>query len=260
MAESRRVALITGGSRGIGLGIARSLAREGFDLAIGGRREPERVSEAVAELEGLGAEVLYARGDVASAAERERVVEAVRERFGRLDVLVNNAGVGSRERGTDLLDVSEEALDWLMRINLYGPHFLTQRVARWMIEQRERILDLSPCIVHITSVSAEVISVERGDYCLSKAALSLSTKLWAARLAEHGIPVYEIRPGIIRTDMTSGAREKYDRFIAEGHLIEPRWGTPEDVGRAVAMLARGDLPYASGQTLTLDGGLTLRRF
>jgi 3-oxoacyl-[acyl-carrier protein] reductase len=255
----RRIALITGGSRGIGLGIARSLAAEGWHLAINGVREPDAVEETLEELRALGVEVLYARGDVSRAEEREAVVSAVRERFGALHLLVNNAGISSRDRGTDLLEASEENLEALMRINLQGPHFLTQRVARWMIEQQKSAEDFAAAIVNIGSISAAVVSTVRGDYCLSKAALSLSTKLWATRLAEYGIPVYEIRPGIIRTDMTAGSTEKYDRFIEEGNLLEARWGTPEDLGRATAMLARGDLPYATGQTLTLDGGLTLRR-
>ena len=259
MAVEKRIALITGAGRGIGLGIARALAREGYDVAINDVHEPEVVKSALEELRKLGAEALYARGDVSRAEDREAMVAAVRERFGALHVLVNNAGVSSRERGVDLLDTSEEAFEWLLRINLHGPHFLTQLVARWMIQQRNADAGFPACVVNVTSISADVVSVGRGDYCVSKAALAMSTKLWATRLAEHGISVYEIRPGIIRTDMTSGVVEKYDRFIADGNLLEPRWGTPEDVGRAVATLVRGDLPYATGQTLILDGGLTLPR-
>lgn len=254
-----RIALITGGSRGIGLGIARALAAEGWHLAINGVREEFELADTLTELRGLGIDAIYARGDVSEAADRETIVAKVREHFGALHLLVNNAGVSSRDRGVDPLEASEENFAWLMRVNLHGPHFLTQLVARWMVEQHTNRDDFAGCIINVTSVSAEVISTVRGDYCMSKAALSLSTKLWATRLAEYSIPVYEIRPGIIRTDMTAGATEKYDRFIAEGNLLDARWGTPEDIGRAAAMLARGDLPYATGQTLTLDGGFTLKR-
>jgi NAD(P)-dependent dehydrogenase (short-subunit alcohol dehydrogenase family) len=187
------------------------------------------------------------------------VVAAARERFGRLDVLVNNAGVTSRDRGLDLLEAHEENFEWLMRVNLQGPFFLTQLAARWMVEQAERNPDFAGCVVFISSVSAEMVSDTRADYCLSKAALSLATKVWATRLAAHRIGVFEIRPGLVKTDLNASAWEKYDRFIAEGNLPDARWGTPDDIGRAVAMLARGDLSYATGQTLTLDGGLSLPR-
>ena len=259
MTDARRVALITGGSRGIGLGIAQALAREGWDLAINGVRELIDGEEPMVGLRKLGADVLYVRGDVAEAADREGMVRAVRERFGRLHLLVNNAGVSSRDRGVDLLEAREENFAWLLRVNLQGPYFLTQLAAKWMIEQRAAAADFAGCIVNVTSVSAEMVSTQRGDYCLSKAALSMATRVWATRLAEERIPVFEVRPGIIRTDMTAGAQEKYDRLIADGKLLEPRWGMPEDIGRAVAMLARGDLTYAPGQVLTVDGGLSQLR-
>ena len=259
MTEERRVALVTGAGRGIGLGIARALARGGHDLMINDLHEPSKVEPALDELRGLGAAVRYARGDISRGEDRERIVAAAVEAFGALNLLVNNAGVSSRERGVDLLDASEEALEWLLRINFNGPHFLTQIAAREMIARKQADPAFPACVVNITSISAEVVSVGRGDYCISKAALAMSTKLWASRLAEHGIAVYEIRPGIIRTDMTEGVVAKYAQFIADGNLLEPRWGTPDDIGRAVAMLARGDLPYATGHTLVLDGGLTLPR-
>jgi len=258
MSAARRVALVTGGARGIGLGISRALAREGLDLAVCGVREEAAAEEALAALRGIGAEVLYVRADVADREARNRLLEAVRRRFGRLDVLVNNAGVAPTVRA-DILEAGEESFDRLMAINLRGPYFLTQAAARWMIEQKKASPAFAGCVVNVSSVSAEVASVNRGDYCLTKAAISMATKLWAARLAEFGIAVYEVRPGIILTDMTAGVKEKYDRLIQGGLLLERRWGTPEDVGKAVAALVRGDLPYATGQVLTLDGGLTLLR-
>jgi 3-oxoacyl-[acyl-carrier protein] reductase len=258
MAAVKKVALVTGGTRGIGLGISRQLARDGFDLAVNGRRSAADVAEAFAELEQLGAAVLYCQADVADAADRARMVEEIRQRFGRLDVLVNNAGVAPDVRA-DLLDATEESFDRLLAINLRGPYFLTQLVARWMIEQRRQDPGFAGVVVNVSSISATVASVNRGDYCLSKAGVAMATRLWAARLAEFGIAVYEVRPGVIRTDMTSGVTEKYDKLIADGLTLEPRWGTPEDVGRAVGVLARGDLAYATGNVLHIDGGLTLPR-
>jgi NAD(P)-dependent dehydrogenase (short-subunit alcohol dehydrogenase family) len=256
MAE-RRVALITGGTRGIGLGIAEALAAEGFDLALSGRRAAADVAEVVAGLEASGASVAYLSSDIAAAADRAALVAAVRSRFGRLDVLVNNAGVAPLVR-EDILGAGEESFERIVRTNLAGPYFLTQAVANWMIEQaRDR--GAAGCIVTITSVSATVPSVNRGDYCISKAGLSMASQLWAVRLAEFGIQVYEVRPGIVFTDMSSAAKEKYDRLIAEGLLLQPRWGAPDDVGRAVAMLARGDLAYSTGSVVMVDGGLTIPR-
>lgn len=258
MPNDRRVALVTGGARGIGLGIARCLAREGHDVAIGDIREADQVGDAVRELEGLGAAVLYYQADVASAADRARMVEAVRARFGRLDVLINNVGMAPRVRA-DILEASEESFEELMRVNVQGPYFLTQAVARWMIDEKRTNPEFAGCIVNISSISATVASPNRGEYCLSKAAVSMATRLWAVRLAEFGIPVYEVRPGIIKTDMTAPVQERYDRLIAEGLLLQARWGLPEDVGRAVAMLVRGDLGYSTGQIIMVDGGLTVPR-
>jgi NAD(P)-dependent dehydrogenase (short-subunit alcohol dehydrogenase family) len=254
----RRAALVTGGTRGIGLGIARALRAKGFDLALNGVRDEAAVAAVVAELRSAGGEVHYVRGDVGRGEDRERVVAAVRERLGCLHVLVNNAGVAPKAR-TDLLDAGEESFDRLMGINLKGPHFLTQSIARWMIEQRQADADYAGCVVNVTSVSAVVASTNRGEYCVSKAGLAMVSRLWALRLAEHAIPVYEVRPGIIRTDMTAGVSAKYDALIEDGLVPEGRWGTPEDVGRAVAALATGEMPYATGAVLAVDGGLTLSR-
>jgi NAD(P)-dependent dehydrogenase (short-subunit alcohol dehydrogenase family) len=256
--NSKRVALITGGSRGIGLGVAEALADSGFDLAINGVRESATVVDVLAALGRRGAKVRYCRGDVAQSADRQAVIDEVRAYFGRLDVLVNNAGVAPNVRA-DILDASEESFDRVLNINLKGPYFLTQLAARWMIEQRQADAAFQGAIVNITSVSATEASINRGEYCISKAGLAMATQLWAHRLAEYGIAVYEVRPGVIRSDMSAPVADKYDRLIAGGLTVENRWGMPDDVGRAVAMLARGDLTYATGNVLNIDGGLTLRR-
>lgn len=254
----KRVALITGGARGIGLGVSKCLAADGFDLAICGVRPEDAVAEPLGQLRQLGAEVLYCRCDVADAAARAAMLAAVRNRFGRLHVLVNNAGVAPKVRA-DLLEASEESFAYVLRTNLQGPYFLTQAVARWMVEQKQADGEFRGCIVNISSVSATVASVNRGDYCISKAGISMATQLWAARLGEFAISVYEVRPGIIKTDMTAGVQAKYDKLIGEGLLVQPRWGLPEDVGKACAMLARGELTYSTGQVLMVDGGLTIAR-
>lgn len=256
--SAKKVALITGGTRGIGLGISRQLAADGFNVAVNGRRAEQDVAESLNELKSLGAEVHYCQADIADASDREQMLAEIRGKFDRLDVLVNNAGVAPDVRA-DLLDATPESFDRLISINLRGPYFLTQSVARWMVEQRQADGKFAGVVVNVSSVSATVASVNRGDYCISKAGVAMATQLWAARLAEFGIQVYEVRPGVIRTDMTSGVVEKYDKLIAEGLTVEPRWGTPEDVGRAVGVLARGELAYATGNVIMVDGGLTLPR-
>jgi NAD(P)-dependent dehydrogenase (short-subunit alcohol dehydrogenase family) len=254
----KRIALVTGGCRGIGFGISLALAREGCDLAVCGVREESAAGEALAKLRAGGREVLYVQADVSKAADRQRLLAAIRERFGQLNVLVNNAGIAPRVR-RDLLEATEESFDEVLGVNLRGPYFLTQAVARWMIEQKQAQPDFGACIINVSSVSATLASTKRGEYCISKAGLSMATQLWAARLGEFGIPVYEVRPGIAQTDMTAAVQAKYDKLIAGGLLVQPRWGTPDDTGRAVAMLARGDLPYSTGQVIMVDGGLTLPR-
>ncbi len=252
------VALITGGSRGIGYGCARQLALRGFDLVVAGRRPEADCAEALEALRALGAAVHYSVCDVADTAQRTALLDGTRDAFGRLHVLVNNAGVAPPER-RDLLDATEESFEYVLRTNLQGPYFLTQAVARWMLEQRRAAPDYWGCIINISSISATVASVNRGEYCLSKAGISMATQLWAARLAEYGLPVYEVRPGLIATDMTAGVRSKYDALIAEGTVPFRRWGEPDDVGKAVAILADGSLAYTTGQALLVDGGLTLPR-
>ena len=253
-----KTAFVTGGSRGIGLGIAQSLAADGWRLAINGMRPESDVQEALATLRQSSPEVIYVRGDVSSADDRAACLEQIRTAFGQLNLLVNNAGIAPRVRA-DILDATPESFDEMINVNLKGPYFLTQAVARWMIEQRQADAAFDGAIVNISSISAEVASINRGDYCLARAGTSMATKLWAVRLAEFGIRVYEIRPGIIATDMTAGVKEKYDRMIADGLTLEPRWGLPEDVGRAVAALARGEFRYATGQVVNIDGGMTIGR-
>ncbi|HMH23712.1 MAG TPA: 3-ketoacyl-ACP reductase [Puia sp.] len=254
----KRVALITGGSRGIGLGIAVQLAQDGFDIAINGIRPHEAVAGVIEELKSFGNKVIYCRGDVSSAADRERIIKEIGSDLGGLHILVNNAGSAPKER-KDILEATEESFAHLMAINLQGPYFLTQSVANWMIAQQKQDSQFKGCIINIGSISATVASLNRGEYCISKAGLSMATKLFAARLGTFNIPVYEIRPGIIHTDMTAGATEKYDKLIAGGLTIQERWGEPADVGKAVAALALGYFPYSTGQVFMVDGGLTLPR-
>ena len=257
-AERRRVALVTGGTRGIGLAIARTLAGEGWDLALGGVRPEAEVRDVLEELRGMGGAVHYCAADLASAEERARLVESVRGRFGVPNALVNNAGRAPRVRA-DLLEAGEESFEDLLRTNLQGPYFLTQAVAREMLERRRGDAAFPAAIVFVTSVSAEMASPNRGEYCVSKAGLSMAARLFAVRLAADGIPVYEVRPGIIATDMTAAVHDAYDRRIAEGLVPEKRWGQPEDVGRAVAALLRGDFPHATGTIVHVDGGLSIPR-
>lgn len=254
----RKVALITGGTRGIGFGVATHLAQAGYDLALCGVRAQEAVQDELDELQDIGAEVVYYASDVSICDQRKTMLAAIRGDFGRLHLLVNNAGVAPRER-KDILDASEESFQWVLKVNLQGPYFLTQSVAKWMIEQKSQSEDFNGSIINISSISSTVASTNRGEYCISKAGISMATQLWAVRLAEFDIPVYEVRPGLIRTDMTAQVTEKYDRLIEEGLLLEPRWGTPDDVGKVVRTLAEGGLSYGTGQVVMVDGGMTIGR-
>ncbi len=257
IAVRKKTAAITGGGRGIGLGVARKLAEEGCDLAIIGRRREAEV-QSLNELRSLGSEVFYCRGDIALAADRKAIVDAIYSHYPRINLWVNNAGIAPEVRA-DLLDTSEKSYHRVLNTNLTGPFFLTQMVARRMVEEKKNDPGFDALIVTVSSISAAVASVDRAEYCISKAGLSMLTKLYACRLAEFGIPVYEIRPGIIKTDMTAKVRGKYDKLFAEDSSLASRWGTPEDVGKSVASLLRGDFPYSTGQVFTLDGGLTIAR-
>lgn len=254
----RKVALITGGTRGIGLGIARAFADEGIDLALCGRRKENAVAQTLDELRERGVRVVYVPTDISRTENRETLVEIVRSEYGRLNVLVNNAGVAPLER-KDMLEATEESFDRVLGINLRGVHFLTRDVCRWMAEQQQTDEAYEGVVVTVTSVSSTLASPNRAEYCISKAALTMDVQLWAVRMAEFGIPVYEVRPGIIKTDMTATVKDKYDELIEDGLLLQKRWGTPEDVGRAVAMLARGELAYSTGQVIMVDGGMTVGR-
>lgn len=256
--STKPVALITGGSRGIGLGIATCLAREGFDLAINGLREEKLVEGVLSQLRSLGSGVIYCRGDVADPSSRNEIISKVKAELGRLNVLVNNAGVAPKVR-KDILEATEESFDYVISTNLKGPYFLTQLAANWMIKQKTENPEFNFCIINISSVSSTVASVNRGDYCIAKAGISMSTRLFAVRLGEYDIPVYEVRPGIIDTDMTSAVKSKYDKLIEEGITLQKRWGFPKDVGKAVAALSRGDLSFSTGQVIMVDGGMTIGR-
>jgi len=256
--QGRRAAIVTGGTRGIGLGIARALAAEGWSLALCGLRPESDVREVVDQLRALASDVVYIPADVGRPEDRAELVDRTLARFGTVDALVNNAGRAPRVRA-DLLDASEESFEELLRTNLQGPYFLTQRVARELVSRAQGRGARPSTIVFVTSISAEAASLNRGDYCVSKAGLSMSAKLFAARLAPHGISVFEVRPGIVATDMTAGVKAMYDRRIADGLVPEGRWGQPEDVGRVVAALLRGDLPYATGSVIHVDGGLSVPR-
>lgn len=262
------VALITGASRGIGRGIAFELAKIGHDLVInyaGNQAAAEQTasdSVTAAREAGHSIRAEICQADIAVASDRAKLIQFTRERFARLDLLVNNAGVAPHIRA-DILEAGEESFDRLIAINVKGPYFLTQLAAKWMIEQAtgagKNGSSLKPKIVTISSISAYTASVNRGDYCIAKAALSMLTPLYAARLAEHGINVYEIRPGVIATDMTGPVKEKYDKLIAEGLTPIQRWGTPADIGKAVAAIAQDLLPFSTGEVINVDGGFHLRR-
>jgi NAD(P)-dependent dehydrogenase (short-subunit alcohol dehydrogenase family) len=259
MTQQKPVALITGGRRGIGRGVALALAEAGFDLAVNDLERDGDAEDTLAAAAGRGAKAIFLAADIADLGAHAHLVDGALGAFGRLDCLVNNAGVSVLSRG-DLLDVSVESYDRCLSVNLRGPFFLTQRVAREMLGRPAREGEPPPSIVTITSVNAELASPSRGEYCISKAGGSMLTRLFALRLAAHGIGVYEIRPGIIRTGMTAPSAERYDREIAAGATPIARWGEPEDVGRAVATAAAGRLPFSVGQVIYVDGGLGVPRF
>jgi len=254
----KRVALITGGSRGIGFGIATQLAKDGFDIAINGTRNAADVQDAVKKLKSFDNDVIYCQGSISSAAGRQHIIDEVRKHYGALHVLVNNAGIAPKVRN-DVLEATEESFDEVISVNLKGSYFLMQKAANWMIEQKKNDETFTGCIVNISSMSATVASVNRGEYCVSKAGLSMATQLFAVRLGEFNIPVFEVRPGIIRTDMTAAVKEKYDNLINEGLCVQKRWGEPGDVGKVVSSLVSGNFAYSTGQVIMVDGGLTIPR-
>jgi len=264
MAE-RPVAIITGASRGIGRGIAIELAKLGYDIVIShfdfdaeGRPDETKGLATQKDIKQLGGQCEVLRSDVSKAEDRKKLVELAKSKFGRCDILCNNAGVAPSKR-LDLLEATEESFDRVMGINLKGPYFLTQLVANWMIEQKKQYPQRGFRIVSTGSISAYTSSPARGEYCVSKAGISMMTALYADRLAEYGIGVFEIRPGIIETDMTSVVKGKYDKLIAEGLTPIKRWGQPEDIAKAVGAIAEGRLDFSTGQAINVDGGFHLRR-
>lgn len=259
----KAVAFVTGASRGIGRGIAIELAQHGYDVVgAATRANPNERDKGLFEVkdrvEELGGRFLPVAGDIGNREDHAGMVDEALAAFGAIDVLVNNAGVAPLER-LDILDTTEASFDRLMRINLRGPFFFTQDVAVQMIEQVQEGRQTAPCIIFITSISSDTASPSRAEYCISKAGLSMAAQNFAVRLAQYGINVYELRPGIIETDMTAPVHAKYDKLIAEGLLLQPRWGTPEDVGKAVAALAEGYFRYATGAVIELGGGFGVKR-
>ena len=257
------VALVTGASRGLGRGIAIAAAAQGLSVAINYASN----AEAAAETATLCAQAatreqqrfVPVRGDIGSREDRASLLAQTLEAFGRIDALVNNAGIAPRVRA-DLTETSEASFEELLRVNLQGPFFLTQAVAtHWLASPYEAALDGGFKVVFVTSISADTASINRGEYCISKAGLAMTSQLWALRLAAHGIQVIELRPGIMATDMTAGVKDKYDALIAEGLVPQRRWGTADDVGRAVRAILAGHLPFTTGDVIHLDGGFHIRR-
>jgi len=262
------VILVTGAGRGLGRGIARHLAGAGFSVAINYRQNRSAAEAAVGECKALKIDAaqrfIPIQADISRTADRNRLVETCVRELGRLDALVNNAGIAPPERA-DIVEASEESFQQLIDTNLQGPYFLTQRVVRYWLGLSESPppaprLGSGFKILFVTSVSSEMASVNRGEYCISKAGLSMAAHLWAVRLAKHEIQVFELRPGIMKTDMTRVVQDKYDRLIADGLVPQQRWGTADDVGTAVVALIMGQLPFATGSVIHLDGGLHLGQF
>lgn len=255
---NNKVSLVTGAGRGIGRGIALALAENGYSVVINYRGNKGTAEETAGLITRAGGQCLVVQADIAVQEDRDRLVEKTVSAYGRIDLLVNNAGMGPRQR-FNLLETSETSYDEVMAVNLKGPFFLTQRVANQMIKQGSENTATAPKIVNIGSISAYTSSTNRGEYCISKAGMSMMTALFADALADQGITVYEIRPGIIKTDMTSVVSEKYDRLFAEGLTPIRRWGQPDDVAKAVLAVALDYLPYSTGEIINVDGGFHMHR-
>ena len=257
MTNDKPVALVTGGSRGIGRGISLALASEGHTVLVNYNENVTAAEQTKHMIDRLGGRAEICQADIGAREHRELLLEFCIENLGRLDLLVNNAGIAPPKRA-DMLEMDEKSYDLVLKTNLKGPFFLTQQVARLMIEQLRNKSIPRACIINVSSISAYTASVNRAEYCISKAGISMMTALFAARLAQYGINVYEIRPGIIETDMTAAVRKKYDPLIKEGLMPLRRWGQPEDIAKAVAAIARGALPFSTGEVINVDGGFHLR--
>jgi 3-oxoacyl-[acyl-carrier protein] reductase len=258
LTATQPVALVTGAGRGIGRAIARDLAAAGYAVAANFRSDHASAESLQAEIRGAGGVCELAQGDISSAAGRERIVGLCQDRFGRLDLLVNNAAQAPARRD-DMLVAAEESFDHMISVNVKGPYFLTQRVVNWMLEQIERKIIATGRVVFITSLSAFTTSTNRGDYCISKAGLSMAAALFADRLADKGVVVVEIRPGIILTDMVAKVKDVYDRKIADGLVPQRRWGYPEDIARVVRSVAEGAFDFSTGAQIDVSGGFQIRR-
>lgn len=255
--------LVTGAGRGLGRGIALQLAAHGCSVVINYAHNAAAADETAGQCRAAAKsgsqQFISVRADISSGADRELLLERTLSHFGRLDALVNNAGMAPRERA-DIVDATEGSFEEIIRTNLQGPYFLTQSVARlWLASPAQPSLPGGRKIVFVTSISASTASIARGDYCISKAGLSMAAQLWATRLAANGIQVVEVRPGIMATDMTSGSKGKYDAMLAAGLVPQMRWGTPEDVGLAVRSIIAGDFPFSTGAIISVDGGFNLSR-
>ena len=263
MNKSQPVILVTGASRGLGRGIAIEAAKRGYSVAVNYARDRksalETIEKCTAKRRNKNQQFVSVQADIGDTEQVNRMVKKVLKDFGRIDGLVNNAGVGSKER-RDLTEMTEESFNQVLRVNLQGPFFLTQRVANyWLKEAPKPLLPGGFKVVIVSSISADAASLNRGEYCISKAGLAMVNKLWSLRLAEHGVQVYELRPGIMWTDMTSGVKDKYDKLLAEGVVPMKRWGTAEDVGRAAGALLSGQFPFSTGEVIYVDGGFHIER-
>jgi NAD(P)-dependent dehydrogenase (short-subunit alcohol dehydrogenase family) len=257
--NDKPVAVITGASRGIGRSVTIALAAEGYDIAAIARcADSDGMENLAPEVEKRGAQFFPIGLDISCTDCQKEVVSNILERYGRIDFLVNNAGVAPLQRN-DVLDMPEDSYDRVMNINLKGPVFFAQKIAREMIWLKQQIKDYNPVIVFITSVSSALSSANRAEYCVSKAGLSMATTIFADRLSHEGILVLEVRPGIIQTDMTTKLKDKYDKLINEGFVPQKRWGLPEDIGKAVASIARGDWNFSTGMVFEISGGLNIHK-
>ncbi len=257
--NDKPVAVITGASRGIGKSVAIALATEGYDIAAIARSvDSEGMENLCPEVEKRGAQFFPVGLDISCTSCQKEVVSNILERYGRIDVLVNNAGVAPLQR-EDVLEMTEESYDRVMNINLKGPVFFAQKIAKEMIWLKQQITDYKPLIVFMTSVSSVRSSTNRAEYCISKSGLSMSSTVFADRLSREGILVFEVRPGIIQTDMTAKIKDKYDKLISEGLVPQKRWGLPDDIAKAVASISRGDWNFSTGMVFEISGGLNIHK-